>query len=72
MLLLTVNKNVTFSRKQGLSMRLMYVLILYGYCLHFPTGLLGMVPPGAMMTTQVQPTIAIQPPKPEDTIVVRI
>jgi len=29
-----------------------------------------MVPPGAMLTTQVQPTIAIQPPKPEDTIVV--
>ena len=36
----------------------------------FSTGLLGMVPPGAMLTTQVQPTIAIQPPKPEDTIVV--
>ncbi|XP_065920862.1 RNA-binding protein 25-like isoform X2 [Dysidea avara] len=40
-----------------------------GMHLGMTPGLLGMVPPGAMMTTQVQPTIAIQPPKPEDTIV---
>lgn len=33
-------------------------------------GLLGMVPPGAMISSQMQPNLTVAAPKPEDTIVV--